>query len=295
MADNPLVSSADANERRIVAYGLRNPFRFTVRPGTNELWVGDVGMGDVGGDRPHRQPAGDARQELRLALLRGAQPAVRLGRARRRTSASRCTPSPAASRRRSSPTTTAARSCPARPARPAARRSPASRSPSTAAGRTRRPTTARCSSPTAPADCIWAMLRNGATLPDKTRIQTFVAGAANPVDLQVGPGGDLFYADFDGGTVKRIRYTAGNQAPTAVATASPSSGHRAADRALRRHAVDRPRPRRHALLRLGPRRRRRVRRLDRRPADRTPTPIPGTYTARLRVTRQPRRDRRPTP
>ena len=27
----------------IVAYGLRNPFRFAVRPGTNELWVGDVG------------------------------------------------------------------------------------------------------------------------------------------------------------------------------------------------------------------------------------------------------------
>src|SRR5262249_36363028 len=45
MTDNPLHASADANARRIVAYGLRNPFRFTMRPGTNEAWIGDVGWG----------------------------------------------------------------------------------------------------------------------------------------------------------------------------------------------------------------------------------------------------------
>ena len=31
------------NARRIVAYGLRNPFRFAIRPGTSEVWIGDVG------------------------------------------------------------------------------------------------------------------------------------------------------------------------------------------------------------------------------------------------------------
>jgi hypothetical protein len=31
-ADDPFGSSADANRRRIVAYGPRNPFRFTIRP-----------------------------------------------------------------------------------------------------------------------------------------------------------------------------------------------------------------------------------------------------------------------
>ena len=36
----------DANARRIIAYGMRNPFRFTTRPGTNELWIGDVGWND---------------------------------------------------------------------------------------------------------------------------------------------------------------------------------------------------------------------------------------------------------
>src|SRR5439155_5276635 len=40
---NPSASSTDANARRIIAYGLRNPFRITTRPGANELWVGDVG------------------------------------------------------------------------------------------------------------------------------------------------------------------------------------------------------------------------------------------------------------
>src|SRR6266511_1227485 len=43
LPSNPLFASSDANTRRIVAHGLRNPFRFTMRPGTNEVWIGDVG------------------------------------------------------------------------------------------------------------------------------------------------------------------------------------------------------------------------------------------------------------
>ena len=46
MTGNPLIGSADLNARRIVAHGLRNPFRFAVRPGTNEVWIGDVGWRD---------------------------------------------------------------------------------------------------------------------------------------------------------------------------------------------------------------------------------------------------------
>jgi glucose/arabinose dehydrogenase len=40
---NPLESSTDRNARRIIANGLRNPFRFDFRPGTDELWIADVG------------------------------------------------------------------------------------------------------------------------------------------------------------------------------------------------------------------------------------------------------------
>ena len=70
MPDNPNAASADANLRRIIANGLRNPFRFTMRPGTNDLWLGDVGWNSLGGDQP-RAERGGAGRELRLALLRG--------------------------------------------------------------------------------------------------------------------------------------------------------------------------------------------------------------------------------
>ena len=44
----------------LVAYGQRNPWRLTFRPGTNELWSGDVGAQRLGGDQP--DPRRDARR-----------------------------------------------------------------------------------------------------------------------------------------------------------------------------------------------------------------------------------------
>ncbi len=42
LPDQPLFGGAPAMTT-VVAYGLRNPFRMTVRPGTDEVWIGDVG------------------------------------------------------------------------------------------------------------------------------------------------------------------------------------------------------------------------------------------------------------
>ena len=56
------------------------------------------------------------------------------------------------------------------------------------------------------------------------QVKTFVAGAANPVNLETGPGDALFYVDFDGGTIRRIDYTSANQNPVAVAKATPTTG-----------------------------------------------------------------------
>ena len=71
LPDNPLAGSADPNARRIIAYGLRNPFRFTFRPGTHELWVGDVGWSTWEEINRISDPTDARRRELRLALLRG--------------------------------------------------------------------------------------------------------------------------------------------------------------------------------------------------------------------------------
>jgi PKD repeat protein len=69
------------------------------------------------------------------------------------------------------------------------------------------------------------MERGGTTRPSPSNIKGFVGGAANPVELQIGPDGNLYYVDIGGGTIRRIKYTAGvNQPPVAVATANPTSG-----------------------------------------------------------------------
>ena len=60
-------------------------------------------------------------------------------------------------------------------------------------------------------------------LPSTSQISLFDSGAG-PTDLEIGPGGDLFFTDLDGGTVRRIRYIGTNNPPVAVATASPTTG-----------------------------------------------------------------------
>ena len=57
--------------RRIVAYGFRNPFRFTFRPGTSELWIGDVGWDTWEEIDRVVSPTSSRSAQLRLALLRG--------------------------------------------------------------------------------------------------------------------------------------------------------------------------------------------------------------------------------
>lgn len=44
---NPLDASGDANTRRTVAKGFRNPFRFTADPNTGEIYVSNVGSSEI--------------------------------------------------------------------------------------------------------------------------------------------------------------------------------------------------------------------------------------------------------
>jgi PKD repeat protein len=70
-------------------------------------------------------------------------------------------------------------------------------------------------------NCIWVMPKGANGDPDPAARKTFLTNAATPVDLQVGPGGDLFYVDIVGGAIRRITYSA---APRAVVSATPRSG-----------------------------------------------------------------------
>ena len=45
LPDNPLAASSDPNARRIVAYGLRNPFRFAIRPGHERVCASATSAG----------------------------------------------------------------------------------------------------------------------------------------------------------------------------------------------------------------------------------------------------------
>lgn len=42
--DNPFYNTAGGANRSIWTYGLRNPFKFAVQPGTGRLWINDVGF-----------------------------------------------------------------------------------------------------------------------------------------------------------------------------------------------------------------------------------------------------------
>lgn len=54
---------------------------------------------------------------------------------------------------------------------------------------------------------------------------TFFADVHAPAAIRPGPGGELYYVSITEGQVRRVRYTVGNTPPTVVASAAPSNGY----------------------------------------------------------------------
>jgi glucose/arabinose dehydrogenase len=219
VASNPLAGSSSANERRIVAYGLRNPFRFTISR-QNELYVGDVGwytweeisrfplntssavnLGwpcyeGVNGTSA-RQPGYDSANltlcENLYALGAGAVTA------------------PLFAYDHGAPL---GQGCEA--------------GSSSIAGLEFYYSAAFPDSyedalffTDYSRDCIWVMRAGPDGRPNPASVTVFQPTAANPVFLEVGPDGALYYPDFDGGTIRKIAFTG---TPVAVAEADPISG-----------------------------------------------------------------------
>src|SRR4029450_12887747 len=53
-------------------------------------------------------------------------------------------------------------------------------------------------------NCIWWMAKGANGQPDPATRAVFLAPAANPVDLEIGPDGALYYADFDTNSIRRV-------------------------------------------------------------------------------------------
>ncbi|NUM55446.1 MAG: PQQ-dependent sugar dehydrogenase [Candidatus Hydrogenedentes bacterium] len=70
---------------------------------------------------------------------------------------------------------------------------------------------------------IRVMYPDAQGVPDPSTVEDFSLPELNPVDLQVGPGGDLFYIDISIGSLRRIEYV-GGEPPVAVAEADVVSG-----------------------------------------------------------------------
>jgi glucose/arabinose dehydrogenase len=218
MPGNPL-TGPDTNARRIVASGLRNPFRFTIRPGTNEVWAGDVGWdtweeidrvaSPTGGLTNFGWPCyeGAGRQggydgaNLNLCENLYAQTGVVTAPYYTYNHGAQVVPGEACPSGSSSISGMAFET--------------SSNYPAAYDGALFFADYSR--------DCIWAMRRGTNGLPDPAQRETFASAAANPVDLKIGPGGDLFYVDL-AGTIRRISFAGANTPPTANIQASPTSG-----------------------------------------------------------------------
>jgi len=185
----------------LVAYGLRNPFRLAFRPGTAELWIGEVGstrsdeLDVVGADRRNfGWPCYEGERRLRsydeadipiceqlYADGTAIPPEVAIARDEPVVDGDACG---VGTQALSGLAFYRGDSYPER-----------YRGALFVADFVRR--------------CIWAIPAGAEGRPEPERIELFRSRVAGPVRLLAGPGGDLFYLDFAGGSLHRIRFTGG--------------------------------------------------------------------------------------
>ncbi|MFL6120625.1 PQQ-dependent sugar dehydrogenase [Actinophytocola sp.] len=218
MPGNPFASSPNANARRIIAYGFRNQFRFAFRPGTNELWAGDVGWNTW--EEIDRIPnaTDNVAENFGWPCYEGAAKQSGYDGANLNLCESLYGTGQTAPYYTYNHTASVVANdgCPT-----------GGSSISGIAFETTSNYPAAYDGALFFSDssrgCIWAMRRGANGQPDPATTTPLVTGANTPVQLLIGPGGDLYYVALGSGELRRISYPP-NQPPTARATATPSSG-----------------------------------------------------------------------
>ncbi|MFB4319860.1 PQQ-dependent sugar dehydrogenase [Actinomadura sp. 21ATH] len=217
---NPQQAGPDPNTRRIVGHGLRNPYRFAIRPGTNEIWAGDVGWSTweeinrvtdpTAGVTNFGWPCyeGSGRQggydgtdltvcENLYAAGTGAvtAPYYAYDHSAKIVPGETCT--------------TGSSSVGGMAFYPGGNYPAAYDGALFFNDYSRK--------------CAWAMRPGANGLPNPSDIVTFATGYGM-TELQAGPGGDIFAVDYDNGRIIRYVYSATNNPPTAVIGADRTSG-----------------------------------------------------------------------
>lgn len=218
---NPMISSPDANARRVVAAGLRNPFRFAFRPGTSEIYAGDVGWGTWEEINRITNPIDGSIDNFGWPCMEGNQRSggYNFGLTMCERIYSGAVPNtPPHYTYNHGDAVVSGDGC----------ETATGSAVSGAAFYNGDSYPAQYKGALFFADysrrCIWAMFPGAGGVPDPATRIAFKNNAF-AVDLKIGPNGDLFYVDIAAGEVRRFRYNSGNQPPVAAITASPVQGN----------------------------------------------------------------------
>jgi glucose/arabinose dehydrogenase/regulation of enolase protein 1 (concanavalin A-like superfamily) len=204
MSDNPLINNSDPNAKRIIAYGLRNPFRFTFKPNSSEIWIGDVGWNDWEEINRIPSPSDSVVENFGWPCYEGnlqqsAYKALNLNICNNLYNSNTATP-PFYTYNHNS-TLNQSDNCPTGSSSVTGltfQFYTGHKYPSSYNGALFMADYSR--------NCIWVMFNGTNNLPSPNNIKNFVTGASSPVDLEVSPEGELWYADLNGGTIRKIVY-----------------------------------------------------------------------------------------
>jgi glucose/arabinose dehydrogenase/chitodextrinase len=209
LPDNPYIGGR-VDDDRIIAYGMRNPFRFAIPPGMSDVWVGDVGAGTW--EEINRIPNAidSVVENFGWPCYEGAQKNADYASANtplcQALYAKNTVTAPFYQYNHNGGTASIT----------GLAFYPGGSYPAQYNGALFFTDYSQ--------GWLKVMLTGGDSRPNPALVQTIIDTGLTAVDVQAGPNGDIFYVDNVNGTVHRLTYVAGNTPPVAKITSDKTSG-----------------------------------------------------------------------